>query len=373
MKQLVIFICIISVLMGCTQNSRTVSSGKGTIVSLSYAKGFSIAKVDAYTSVTVFNPWKAGEVYARYYLVKDSSICVPSDGQKVAIPLQTMVVNSATQLEFLQMLGEIPCITGICNPEYIYNPDVLNGVRSGRIQNMGDAFNLDIERLLLLRPQAVMTTAYNVEDENSKRMKQTGLTLIYNIEWQERTLLARAEWIKFVGAFFDKEAEADSLFQLVEGNYNRLKKLTENCKDRPSVMIGQDYRGTWTMPAGNSFNAQLFRDAAVDYHFAGDGRDGSRSSSIEEALLLFKEADVWVGVQANSLKELVETNNKYRLFKAYRTGNVYSYNKRRNETGGNDYWESGVAHPDRLLADMIRIMHPELLPDYETYYIQQLQ
>lgn len=373
MKQLSYFIFLIFILIGCTQKPQNASEDQGEDIALDYAKGFGLTKTTHYTTVTVYNPWLKGEIYARYYLVKDTNTEVPSDGQKVVIPLQTMVANSATQLEFLQMLDEMPSIVGVCNPQYIYNPTVQENVKTGKIQDMGDAFNLDIERLLLLRPQAIMTTAYNTEDENSKRMKQTGLTLIYNIEWQERTLLGRAEWIKFVGAFFDKEEKADSLFQQTAAEYNALKQLTTHCTNRPSVMTGQDFRGTWTMPAGNSFNAQLFRDAAANYHFSDDGQEGSRSSSIEEALLLFKDADIWVGSQANSLEELKNTNEKYRLFKAFRTGNVYNYNKRCNATGGNDYWESAVAHPNWLLKDLIKVFHPELLPDYETFYIQQLK
>lgn len=50
-----------------------------------------------------------------------------------------------------------------------------------------------------------MTSAYNTEDENSRRMKQTGLPILYNIEWQEKSILGRAEWIKFVGAFSTKK------------------------------------------------------------------------------------------------------------------------------------------------------------------------
>ena len=44
-----------------------------------------------------------------------------------------------------------------------------------------------------------------------------------------------------------------------------------------------------------------------------------------------------------------------------------------NEKGGNDYWEGAVARPDLLLNDMIKICHPELLPDYELIYMNQLQ
>ena len=145
------------------------------------------------------------------------------------------MTNSATHLGFLELLGELHKVTGVCNSAYIYNPTILQGVKEGKIKDLGDAFNLDIENLLLLHPQAVMTSAYNTEDENSRRMKQTGLPILYDIEWQEKSILGRAEWIKFVGALFDKEALADSIFGRIAKQYNEVKKSAEKFSYAPSI------------------------------------------------------------------------------------------------------------------------------------------
>lgn len=368
------FALLLCLLSGCNSSARkTAAANDGTPDTLLYAKGFGIAHAADYTTVTVYNPWKPGEIYDKYYLVKEESKEVPQDGHKVVIPLKSLMSNSATHLGFLELLGELDKVSGVCSAAYLYNPAVLQGVKEGRIKDLGDAFNLDIENLLMLHPQAVMTSAYNAEDENSKRMKQTGLTILYNIEWQEKSLLGRAEWIKFVGAFFDKKALADSIFGKVEKQYNEAKSRAAELKERPSVVSGQDYRGTWSMPGGRSYNAQLFKDAGASYYYANDTTSGSISSSIEEVLMHFNEADFWVGAQAASLDELGRSDSKYRLFKAYKKGNVYNTNKRVNATGGNDYWESGVARPDLLLNDLIKIVHPELLPEYEMTYMEKLK
>ncbi len=362
------------IFFSCMSNTRKgTMTVQGEPVKLEYAQGFTINKTPEYTTVTVLNPWKKGMIYDRYYLVKDANEDVPEDGKKVLVPVGSIVANSTTQLEFLQLLNVIDKVGGVCNAQYVYNPSVLEGVRKGKIKDLGDAFNLDIESLLLLRPQAVMTSAYNAEDENSKRMQQTGLTIIYNIEWQEKTLLGRAEWIKFIGAFFGKETEADSIFTVISQNYNQLKAKVKETSSMPTVMSGQDFRGTWSMPAGQSFNAQLFRDAGTNYFYSNDSTSGSIASNIENALINFRDADIWVGTQAHTLEELGRTDEKYKLFKAYKEGNVYNYNKRMNATGGNDYWESAVARPDLLLSDMIKIFHPELLPEYELFYVQKLK
>ncbi len=374
-KQIVYLLLATVLLCACTgkKTAGTVPAEEGSPVPLLHAQGFTIAQMPHYTTVTVYNPWKAGEVYATYYLVKNDSVATPTDGQKVRIPIQNLVVNSATHLGFLEMLGELDKISGVSSADYIYNPIVRKGVAEGHIQNLGDAFNLDIEKLLLLHPQAVMTTAYNADDENSKRMKQTGLTLLYNIEWQEKTLLGRAEWIKFVGAFFDKTELAATLYSGIEREYNETRRSVSNLTTLPSILSGQDYRGTWSMPGGRSYSAQLFHDAAALYNDFSDTTSGSIASSIEMALVYFSHADIWVGAQASTLKELEKMNSKYKLFDAFQKGNVYNTNKRMIATGGNDYWESGVARPDLLLKDMVKICHPQMLPLYELTYMERLQ
>jgi iron complex transport system substrate-binding protein len=372
---LCIYLPLLLLLSGCSgKSSQQASSADGTPVTLSHASRFSIAHATNYTTVTVYNPWKEGEIYDKYYLVKDESTEVPADGHKIKIPLKSLMTNSATHLGFIELLGELDKVTGVCSTAYIYNPTILRGVKEGKVKDLGEPFNLDIENLLLLHPQAIMTSAYNAEDENSKRMQQTGITVIYNIEWQEKTLLGRAEWIKFIAAFFDKEALADSIYSDIEKRYEEVKKLASAVKEKPSILSGQDYRGSWSMPTGLSYNAQLFKDAGGQYFYTNDTTaSGSRSSNIEEALINFGKADIWIGSEASSLKELGQIDAKYKLFKAYKEGRVYNINKRKNAKGGNDYWESGVARPDLLLSDMIKILHPELLPNYESVYMEKLK
>lgn len=374
MKRLLSLTLLILLLTGCHRRPDAAKNkANETKVSLSYAKGFDIAHTETYTAVTVYNPWKSGEIYDKYYLVKKQEINVPADGQKIVVPLKTLMANSATHLGFLELLDELDKVTGICSTQYIYNPSILQGVEEGRVKDLGDAFNLDIENLLLLRPQAVMTSAYNVDDENSRKMKQTGIPILYNIEWQEPSILGRAEWIKYVAAFFDKEAEADSIFEEVTEKYNRLKEKAAAFSGEPAIFSGEDYRGTWSMPGGKSYLAQLFRDAGATYLYSRDSVSASIPLNIEKALIDFSEADIWVGVKARSLDELKKTNSKYKLFKAFKTGQVYNMGKRMNATGGNDYWESGVARPNLLLKDMIKICHPQQTEEYESTYFEQLK
>lgn len=375
----------------CTPSTRKEQSADpGDTLITSYAQGFDLIRHEGYTEAIVYNPWAKGSILARYLLVRDTTAAVPAEGIKVKIPIRSLAANSATYLEPLRLLGELGTVKGICNAAYIYNKEVLQGVANGRIVDLGDSYNLNLEKLLQLGPEALMTTAYNAQDENTRRLERCGIPLIYNVEWQETSPLGRAEWIRFIAAFYDKVPQADTVFSAIASRYEQLRARIARALDRkghrPTLLVGQDYRGSWSMPAPNSFNATLYRDAGADYTppsstpgtatsapTESTQATGSRTTTIEAALLQYGDADCWVGAQAATYEELQAANNRYELFRPFRTGEVYNFEKRTTPQGGNDYWESAITHADVLLADLVRVFHPTLLPHHELVYISPLR
>ncbi|MGE5420913.1 MAG: ABC transporter substrate-binding protein, partial [Chloroflexota bacterium] len=62
----------------------------------------------------------------------------------------------------------------------------------------------------------------------------------------------------------------------------------------------------------------------------------------------------------SSLNEILAVDPRFSELPCFRSGNVFNNNKRLNETGGNDYWETGSVHPHLILRDIAMILHPEL-------------
>lgn len=84
-------------------------------------------------------------------------------------------------------------------------------------------------------------------------------------------------------------------------------------------------------------------------------------------------ADFWLNTGSWTTRaEAAAADERYAQFRAYQIGAMYNNNARLNEYGGNDYWEGGLANPDVVLADLIKIFHPELLPDHELVYYRKL-
>ena len=375
MKKILLIIIGIFVLVSCNNKSSNNKTVKQPLTQklLNYATGFAVNNFEDYKEVIVFSPWKKGEIYARYYLVKDIKTKTPNDGEKIKIPLKTLASTSVTHLEFLSLLDEIQTITGVCSPALIYNPELQKNIQAGKITDLGDAFSLNVEKTLVLKPEALMTSGFNQADAAAQRIGQAGIPVIFNNEWMETSLLGRAEWIKFVAVFYNKEQLADSIFTDIEKRYNELKDRALKVKKKPKVMSGNNFRGTWYMPAGQSFMGQLFSDAGGDYFYANDTTTGSLPLNVETVLKNFAETDVWLNVNFSTIDELIKTDSKHALFHPVKTGQVYNFNKRRLPSTANDFWESAVARPDLLLGDVIAILHPELLPDYEFVYAEKLK
>ncbi len=356
------------------KENKTNSLEPDSSLSVKYATGFSISYFPGYKRVEVFNPWQKNSSLAIYYLVFDNSIKVPDDGIRIQIPLNSLGITSCTHIEFLNLLGVLPSVKGVSTPELIYNEELQQAYQHGKLINLGDAFKINFEKLLLLNPDALMISSYsNHQDENTRRLQDGGIKLIYNNEWMEESLLARAEWIKFVAAFYDKESMADSVFHTMENNYLQAKTLANKAGKKPTIISGGNFKGTWYMPSGKVFMSKLYTDAGGDYYYANDTNTGSLPLSFETVLLHQQHADVWLNAQANSIEELLAQDQRHALFDAIKNNRVYSFNARSNKQGANDFWEGAVAHPDIILYDVIWALHPDLLPNYQPFYIKQLK
>jgi ABC-type Fe3+-hydroxamate transport system, periplasmic component len=340
---------------------------------LTYAKGFSVKYFPQYTEVAVYSPWVKGAVYARYYLVKDASIKTPANGTKLRIPIKTLAATAVTHFEFLSLLGELNTVNAVCSPKIIYNKEINKRIAAGQIDDLGDAFNINVEKTLSLKPGAVMMSGYNQNDPYALRVSQAGIPVVFNNEWMETSLLARAEWIKFVAAFYDKEKLADSIFSNVDRRYNEVKSKAAAVKNKPRIMTGSNFRGTWYMPSGRNYMGKLFADAGSEYFYNSDTTAGSLPLNVETVLKNFSTTDVWLNCNFNSLDELVKADARHAFFKPVKLKQVYNFNKRLLPSTANDFWESAVARPDLLLSDVIAILHPEILPGYELVYAQKLK
>jgi iron complex transport system substrate-binding protein len=220
----------------------------------------------------------------------------------------------------------------------------------------------------------VMGYAMSADLGQLKKIKELNIPVVVNGEYLEGDPLGRAEWIKFTSLFFNKEREADSVFNAIEQEYNRVKALTASVTGRPAVMSGIVYGDAWFLPGGRNYAATLLKDAGCNYLWRDNDSQGYLELSFESVYQKAREADLWIGVGSfNTLEELKAAEGRYALFKPFITGEVYSYNARIGAKGGNDFLETGYLRPDIILGDLVKIAHPGLVENKPLYFHKKLQ
>lgn len=346
-----------------------------------YAKGFDVSYHDGCKIVTVFEPGQApgSKGTATFVLVprgtRRSLPAEPARGAVIEIPVRRVVLRSASHAPFFSMLGLADRIVGITQGKYVNDPKVSDLIRRGLIAEVGVGSGMtsqfDMERLFSLRPDLVLSWWTNNPAYAAHiKAQEAGLPIALLSDYEESSPLGRAEWVKFVAAFFDAEAAAERVFDDVERRYLAMAAKTRGVHLQPTVLYGSSYQGSWYIAGGKSYFANLVRDAGGLYVWADDNSTGSRPVNVETAMFRGRNADYWFTQNHNhfSLASVAAEDSRYKLFRSFQAERVYSNNGKIGPGGGNDYYQATVARPDLLLADMIAILHPELLPGHKLIW-----
>jgi iron complex transport system substrate-binding protein len=202
-----------------------------------------------------------------------------------------------------------------------------------------------------------------------------GVIVMFDADYLEEHPLARCEWLKVFGLLTGKKEMADSIIAAVSLSYTELAdSLRSIITYRPRVLLGAPWEDVWYVPPSNSFAARLIEDAGGSYLFADLVTPNAVPFSTESVFRRATEADVWLNPgSAISLDDIRQADYRLAQLPVFESGRVCNNNARAQRSGGNDYWESGVIHPDIILRDMASLLHPELFTGYSQVYYRTLQ
>ena len=364
-----LFLFVFVALLSACHGRQDVARDSGDTVSLQYAENITIVKHDGYVEVAMLDPWKKGRVLHRYALVARADSArvgsLPS-ATVVYTPVQRSVVFSSPMCQLMVWLGAGESISGVCDAGYVNVPLVRQQLKRGAVADCGNSMSPSVERIVALRPQALFVSPF--ENSTYGSLEQLGVPIIECADYMETSALGRAEWMKFYGMLMGKEAQADSLFAVVATNYKRLSALAATSSRQVKVVTERNYGGVWYCPGGKSSMSGLIADANGQYVFASDNHSGSLSLAPEAVIARAKDADVWLfvypGQRPLSTGELLAEYDGYRLIKAFRSGAIY-------ECGSTvtSYFDDLSFHPDWVLADFVRLFHPQLhVAGAQKYY-----
>lgn len=367
-----IFIMLFNGLTACEKDNKSKSVETTTT---EYAKGFSLTKKGTCTEIELKEPYAQAKSSFKYLLVPKTEKVPPHDAQVQVIrtPVEKIVCTSTSHVALLDYLNETDKLVGFPSTELISSKSVRMRIDSGLVTDLGMDKEMNLELLFSLHPDLVMGYSLSGDMGNLNKVKALGIPVVINAEYLENHPLGRAEWIKYMAAFFGKEKLADSIFNNIKNEYLKNKSLVGKVSLKPTVMSGILYGDAWFLPGGNNYGAKIFQDAGYHYLWEEDSSNSFLKLSFETVLSKGEEADYWIGVGSfRSKEEMKSAEPRYALFQPFKTSHIYTYDARIGPTGGSEYLELGYSRPDLILKDLIKIAHPELLPDYELYFHKKL-
>ena len=420
------------VLTACQGGKTTAGEAEeGDTLKMKYAKLLTIVKYgekgtassdkdaeDAeyqYAEVNVANPWKAGTLLHRYILIpkgeegdktvtrlalqRTSGMGCTTD--TVRTPVERSAVFIAPHCQLMYELGCQQAIRGVCDLNYINIPDVRkraasagkassgnassgNASAQNSIVDCGSSMAPDIERIIALKPEAILVSPF----ENSGgygKLDKLHIPIIEAADYMESSPLGRAEWMKFYGMLFGKdknisttvagkalttvagkaseatlpascELKADSLFAKIEKEYLKLKAEAGKLPKGLSILTERKTGNVWYVPGGQSTIGILLKDANARYIFSDDQHSGSLPMSPEQILAKGSQVDVWAfkyfGGAPLSQVQLLQEYDGYKALAAFSRGNIYQV-----DTSTVPYFELTSFHPELLLREFIILAH----------------
>ena len=378
-----------------------------------------------YAEVNVANPWKVGTLLHRYILIpkgkegdetvarlalqRTSGMGCTTD--TVRTPVERSAVFIAPHCQLMYELGCQQAIRGVCDLNYINIPDVRkraasagnassgNASAQNSIVDCGSSMAPDIERIIALKPEAILVSPF----ENSGgygKLDKLHIPIIEAADYMESSPLGRAEWMKFYGMLFGNaskaadgnaskiadgkvskiadgkaskavlsascEATADSLFSQIEKEYLKLKAEAGKLPKGLSILTERKTGNVWYVPGGQSTIGILLKDANARYIFSDDQHSGSLPMSPEQILAKGKQVDVWAfkyfGGAPLSQAQLLQEYDGYKALAAFNRGNIYQV-----DTSTVPYFELTSFHPELLLREFIILAHGERFGKLKFY------
>lgn len=360
------FAVVLTLLLIACRTAETTPDG-----ALKYATLFSLEEGEGCTVVRMRDAWHEGRTAATYVLVPRSAELpdtLPA-GTLLRTPLRRVVAFSSVHAALLADLDRLGAVCAMTDTAYVVDGRLRSRLSEGSIADAGSSMQPDAERLVHLAPEALLVS--DMPDDAPSPTAAAGIPTIVLADYMETSALGRAEWMRLFGRLFGCEARADSLFAAVETAYDSLRTAAAATTERPRLLAEMKQGEAWYVPGGRSYLGRLYADAGADYLFSDREESSSAVLSAEAVAERALTADVWLVKYARAA-DMTRDDMKadyppYAAFRPWKEGRVFGCNTLRIP-----YYEETPFHPDRLLRDVVALLHPEILKGYRPRYFTPL-
>lgn len=352
MRLVLLFLISSIVLAGCSNETPQAQTLKDwEKIPLKYSKNFQLFKKGDSFMLKIIDPDTKKPV---------RSIEInPGESERV-------ICLTATVTGMFCELNKREHIIGVTAENQLYDSTLKKLFSKGRIQEFGDFTQLSLERIVKASPDLILYNYVNNEFPHQKKLERLGVKVIVVNDWLEAHPLAKAEWIKVVGAMTGKYDEASGRFNEIEKRYLSFAKSVDSISEKPTIISGNLIGDQWYTPSGENYFGILIADAGGDYVYKESTGPKSLSLTLEQILEDNQETEIWLNPGVPTKKQLLQLNPHSRLLKASENS-VYCYSGSNNK-----FWEQSASRPDLMLEDLIHVFHPELDPHYNFHYYAPL-
>lgn len=344
----VTFILLLILISCSSDDKRKENNTIIQTIDVNYASHFELEKSDDSTILIIKDP--EGQSIERYSFSKNAK--------------NKIICLSATSIGMATALNGHDQIIGIPNPDYLYDYKLKTLYKKGVISAYGDESALNIERIISSGANVLLYSGFGNSFPNKDKLERFGINVIPIYDWRENKPLGKAEWIKVIAALLNKEKEASDYMLDIAEKYDQLKTKVKGISEKPLVISGNVIGDFWWAPAGESYSAELIRDAGASYIYSTTKGTGSISLTMEDIL----DADdpyIWLNPGFPTKELLAESNPIAKKLRAFE--NSYCYSAKMNL-----YWEKAAIEPHKVLEDLIRIFHPDLLGSGPFHFYQKV-
>lgn len=374
-KLLFILFTLVIAFSGCNQNKNAKTIGDRNTadsMNIKYAKDFKVTSSENYKLVDITDPSGESDMHYKYALINRGSNKegIPTDYQIIEIPVRSVICMTTLQLSNFIKLNALDKVVGITSTRFLFNEQMNRQLKEGKTRKIGIEGEFDNEAILALNPDIILVSPFKKGGYDA--IRNLDIPLISFLGYKESSPLGQAEWIKFIAMLLGIEEQANKQFDDIENKYNKLKVLSASVSERPTVLSGELHSGNWYVVGGNSYLAQLFRDAGADYFMKNDNESGGFYVDFETVYSQGANTDYWRMVNSHdgtfTYDALKQSDARYADFKAFKDKKLIYCNLREKP-----FYENTPVEPEVVLADLIKIFHPSLLPEYVPVYYELLK
>ncbi|NOQ27194.1 MAG: ABC transporter substrate-binding protein [Bacteroidales bacterium] len=382
MKFKYLFAILLLIAASCINKKKNDLSEEQAIsfeeISLNYAKGFSIKTNDNLKILTIRNPWQGAKGVEYKYVLANEKQSIPKSYNKYNIirtPIKRVICLSTTHIAFIDVLNENMSVVAVSGTNYVNNKIIRSKIDNNEVLDIGYDNSLNYELIVSLKPDLVITYGVGGEIASyNQKLNDLGIQTIVLAEYLENEPLGKLEWIKLLAALYEKDEIANEYFNKIEYEYKKLQELTIPLMKKPKVLIGLPWKDVWYVPGGDSYLAKMVEDAGGDYVWKMNDSRESLPFDIESVFVKAMKTEVWLNTgSVNYKNEILKIDERFSSFEPFTKGKIFNNNLIMNKYGGNDYWESGLVNPQLVLKDLIRIFHPDILPDHRLVYYRIIE